>query len=106
MQSETALFFFSFNLWPQNNVEILLLFRDFMLIEHPFALRYYRGKTVSGRSDRAGFKSFSLLQRSIGGKNKPLVFIYIHLNHVQHNHLLVYFLGSFCFNFMHLSVRV
>lgn len=45
MQSETALCFF--NLRPHSNVEILLLFGDFVWIEHPFALRYYRGGNKS-----------------------------------------------------------
>lgn len=68
MQSETALCFF--NLRPHSNVEILLLFGDFVRIEHPFALRYYGGETISCRPDRAGFKSFSWLQRSRDGKKK------------------------------------
>lgn len=67
-----------------------------MLIEHPFALRYYRGEKrsvvaqiVLGLNPSVCFRGAEM------EKNKPLVFIYIHLNHVQHNHLLVYFLGLF-----------
>lgn len=80
MQSETALCFF--NLRPHSNVEILLLFGDFVRIEHPFALRYYRGgnKSVVAQIVLGLNPSVCFRGAEMEKKNKPLVFIYIHLN--------------------------